>query len=159
MSTEIMQVDDSLDYTHLSPTICVELAAGLLKIDDVPEKHNLTDAQWENLKKSKFFISMLKDAGEKFQGDVGAGRRITLKSEMLLEEALPVLDEMIHNKDGSSQSKLDSVKHLSVLAGRTQRQDSKGATGAGFNVAIHINTGDHRETPPLVIEQPTSIPE
>lgn len=151
MSTEIIEADDGLDYTHLSPNICVALAAGLVAPADVPEKYGMTDSQWERLKKSKFFVGMLKDAGEKFAGEVGASRRITLKSEMLLEDALPVLDEMVHNAEGSSQSKLDSIKQLGVLAGRTQRAAEGGAAGAGFNVAIHINTGDREAEPPTVI--------
>ena len=151
MSTEITEIDDGLDYTHLSPTICVELAAGLVKPDDVPKKYKLTPSQWERLKQSKFFIQMLRDAGEKFSGDLGAARRITLKSEMLLEEALPVLDEIIHNEEGSTQSKIDSVKQLAVLAGRTQRVDGTGGVGAGFNVAIHINTGSTVESAPIII--------
>lgn len=152
MSTEITEQDDQLDYTHLSPTICVELAAGLVEAKDVPLKYNLTPVQWDRLRKSKFFLQMLKDAGEKFTGDLGASRRITLKSEMLLEEALPVLDGIIHNAEGSTQSKIDSVKQLAVLAGRTQRAAEGGAAGAGFNVAIHINTGDDVKSAPVVIE-------
>jgi hypothetical protein len=151
VSTEIIELDDGLNYTHLSPSICVALAAGLVHMDDVPEKYGLTEAQWTKLKQSKFFIGMLKDAGEKFTGEVGASRRITLKSEMLLEDALPILDEMVHNREGSSQSKLDSIKQLSVLAGRTQRAAEGGAAGAGFNVAIHINTGENTKSAPIVV--------
>lgn len=150
MSTEIIETDDALDYTHLSPTICVELAAGLVQPGDVPVKYNLSTRQWERLKKSQFFIQMLKDAGEKFSGDLGASRRITIKSEMLLEEALPVLDSIVHNAEGSTQSKIDSIKQLSVLAGRTQRAAEGGAAGGGFNVAIHINTGNDVKSAPVI---------
>lgn len=153
MSTELTEIIDGLDYSHLSPTICVELAAGLISPKDVPSKFELTEEQWERLKKSKMFLHMLKDAGEKFTGDLGASRRITLKSEMLLEDALPVLDQIIHNADGSTQSKIDGIKQLSVLAGRTQRADgSNGPAGGGFNVAIHINTGDEVTSAPIVID-------
>lgn len=154
VSTEITKLEDALDYTHLSPTICVELAAGLITPADVPAKFNLSEEQWERLKGTKFFLRMLQDAGEKFSGDLGAGKRITLKAEMLLEESLPVLDAIVHNPDGSTQSKIDSIKQLSVLAGRTQRQENIGAAGAGFNVAIHINTGDSNPAP--VIDIPSS---
>lgn len=152
MSTEITELEDGLDYTHLSPSICVALAAGLVNPADVPKKYGMTEAQWDKLKQSKFFVGMLKDAGEKFSGEVGASRRITLKSEMLLEDALPVLDEIVHNPEGSTQSKIDSIKQMSVLAGRTQRAAEGGAAGAGFNVAIHINTGDDVKSAPVVIE-------
>lgn len=156
MSTEIIEAEDGLSYTHLSPTICVELAAGLITPADVPAKFNMTEAQWDRLKRSKFFIQMLRSAGEQFSGDLGAGRRITLKSEMLLEESLPVLDEMIHNAEGSTQSKIDSIKQLAVLAGRTQRVDGMSGAAAGFNVAIYINTGEEVKSAPLVISGDTS---
>lgn len=157
MSTDLIELTDDLEMTHLSPTICVELVTGLTRPEDVPRKHNITEEQWARLKESKFFKHMLKDAGERFAGDIGAARRITLKSELLLEEALPVLDGIIHNVDGSTQSKIDSVKQLAVLAGRTQRQElgsGGGGAGGGFNVQIHINTGDDRvQSAPVIIEQ------
>ena len=66
-----------------------------------------------------------------------------LKAEILLEDSLPVLDALLHNSDGSTQSKLDSIKQLVVLAGKAGKVDGQGNNiGQGFNVAIHINTGD-----------------
>lgn len=152
MSTEIVELNDELELLHLSPTIAAELAAGLTDPKSVPEKHNLSEGQWERLKKSKLFLSMLKEAGQRFTGDLGAAARITLKSEILLEEALPVLGDIIHNHDTGSQQKIDSVKQLSVLAGRTQRADSKGTVGGGFNVNIHINTGEEATSAPIIID-------
>ena len=152
MSTEIVEIDDDLEMVHLSPTIAAELAAGLTDPKSVPKKYNLTDEQWERLKKSKLFHAMLKDAAARFKGDLGASARITLKSEILLEEALPVLGDIIHSDDIGSQQKIDSVKQLSVLAGRTQRTDgAKGSAGGGFNVNIHINTGEDAPTAPVII--------
>jgi hypothetical protein len=152
MSTEIVEINDDLELVHLSPTIAAELAAGLTSPESVPKKYNMTDEQWERLKRSKLFLAMLTDAGQRFKGDLGASARITLKSEILLEEALPVLGEIVHNSDIGSQQKIDSVKQLSVLAGRTQRQEgSKGGVGAGFNVNIHINTGEEATSAPIVI--------
>lgn len=158
VSTEIIESINTLDMSHISPTIAAELAAGLIEAKDVPEKHELTLEQWDHLKTTPLFRKMLKEALEKFSGDLNASRRITLKAEILLEEALPVLDKIVHNKEGSTQSKIDSVKQLSVLAGRTQRQDgaSGGAVGGGFNVAIHINTGDDKVvSSPVVIDAKT----
>ena len=153
MSTEIAEINDDLELVHLSPTIAAELAAGLTSPESVPKKYNMSDEQWERLKKSKLFLAMLADAGQRFKGDLGASARITLKSEILLEEALPVLGDIVHNKEVGTQQKIDSVKQLSVLAGRTQRSEgSKGSVGTGFNVNIHINTGDEVKSAPIVIE-------
>lgn len=154
MSTDLAQINDQLDVSHLSATICVELVTGLTSASAIPAKFGMTDEQWDRLKSSKFFQKMLKDAGEKFSGDLGAGRRITLKAEMLLEDSLPVLDEMVHNVDGSTQSKLDAVKQLAQLAGRNDKAQSSGPAGGGFNVQIHINTGEAEvKSAPVVIEQ------
>ena len=151
MSTELTEIDDGLSFTHLSPTICAELAAGLISIPDVPAKYSMSDAQWSRLMTSPFFIGMLKEAGQKFKGDLGSSSRITLKSEIMLEDSLPILDSIIHNGDGSTQSRLDGIKQLSVLAGRTQNKaGEKGSGGAGFNVNIHINTGDDVISAPVI---------
>lgn len=151
MSTELTELDDGLSFTHLSPTICAELAAGLISIPDVPDKYSMSDVQWARLMASPFFVSMLKEAGQKFKGDLNASNRITLKSEIMLEDSLPVLDKIVHNGEGSTQSRLDGIKQLSVLAGRTQNNGKeKGSGGAGFAVNIHINTGDDVVSAPVI---------
>lgn len=151
MSTEVSEIEDGLSFTHLSPTICAELAAGLISIPDVPDKYDMSNAQWARLMSSPFFVSMLKEAGQKFKGDLNSANRITLKSEIMLEDSLPILDTIIHNGDGSTQSRLEGIKQLSVLAGRTQNKlNEKGGGGAGFAVNIHINTGDDVVSAPII---------
>lgn len=153
---ELAVQDDQLGLEHLSATICAELAAGLADADGIKEKHKLTDAQWGKLKVTPAFRNMLKDALQKLSGDMNAGKRIMMKAEILLEDSLPVLHGVIHNIDGSTQSKIDSIKQLSVLAGKTGKVDAEGNNvGQGFNVSIHINTGDGQDAQPItIIEQP-----
>ncbi len=151
MSTELAESDDGLSFTHLSPTICAELAAGLIGARDVPAKYSMSEAQWERLKASQFFVGMLKEAGQKFKGDLNSSNRITLKSEIMLEDSLPILDGIIHNGDISTQSRLDGIKQLSVLAGRTQtKSDSNKSAGAGFQVNILIDTGKDVVSAPII---------
>lgn len=148
MSTDLILPEDDgdLDLAHLSPTICAELAAGLADAEGIQAKYSITEAQWERLRKNRAFRAMLKEAIEQFSGDMNAGKRITVKSEIALEDSIPVLYKMAHAPDGSTQSKIDSIKMLSVLANRTGRggENAGGAAGSGFNVQIHINTGDER---------------
>lgn len=142
MTTDIVPEDTILEMAHLSPLICLELAAGLSDPESVCEKYEISAPQWERLKINPTFMSMMQEATLAFSGDANAGRRITKKAEILLEESLPILHKIMTRKDASTQSILDTVKQLTVLAGRTQRQ-TEGAkdTGGGFNVQIHINTG------------------
>lgn len=149
---ELAVQDDQLGLSHLSATICAELAAGLADVEGVKEKYELTDAQWDKLKVAPAFRNMLKDALQKLSGDMNAGKRIMMKAEILLEDSLPVLDRVIHNSEGSTQSKIDSIKQLTVLAGKAGKIDGQGNNvGQGFNVSIHINTGDGQEAQPITI--------
>lgn len=143
MTTDLVPEETVLELEHLSPLICVELAAGLSMPEDVCQKYKITPAQWERLKINPTFVGMMKEATTAFAGDANAGKRITKKAEVLLEEALPILYKIMTRQDASTQAVLDTVKQLTVLAGRTQRQaEGLGNQGGGFNVAIHINTGE-----------------
>lgn len=142
MTTELVPQDTILELAHLSPLICMELAAGLSDPESVREKYDITEAQWERLKINPTFVGMMKEAQATFAGDANAGKRITKKAEILLEESLPILHRIMTRPDASTQAVLDTVKQLAVLAGRTNRQAEGVAAGSGFNVAIHINTGD-----------------
>jgi len=146
--------DDQLGLSHLSATICAELAAGLADADGIKAKYELTEPQWRKLKSNAAFRAMLKDALVKFQGDIGAPARIKMKAEILLEDSLPVLDEIIHNKEGAHGNKLDAVKQLTVLAekaGGGKGVEKGEMTGTGFNVQIHINTGGGEDAAPATV--------
>jgi len=150
MSTEIVPVDDDLELSHLSPAICAELAAGLADVDGIKDKYSISDAQWDRLRNNKAFRAMMRESLQQFAGDMNAGSRITVKSQIALEEAIPILDQLIHDRDGSSQSKIDSTKMLAVLAKRTGREgDEAAAPGSGFAVNIHINAGENQ---PVIID-------
>ena len=90
METALAVQNDQLGLSHLSATICAELAAGLADAAGIKEKYELTDPQWDRLKINPAFRAMLKDALQKFQGDIGAPARIKMKAEILLEDSLPV---------------------------------------------------------------------
>lgn len=157
MSAELAVQDDQLELGHLNATICAELAAGLTNAAGIKERYSISDAQWERLKINATFRSMLKEALERFTGDIGSSARIKMKAEILLEDSLPVLDKIIHDSDTGSGPKLDSIKQLSVLAEKTGggKDKERGMSGAGFNVGIYINTiGGNDAMPPTIITIP-----
>jgi len=148
----IANFDADLELKHLSASICAELAAGLSDADGIKKKYNIDDKQWNLLRKSHVFRKMLKEALEKFAGDMNAGRRITVKSEIALEDSIPTLYGMIHDREVPSAQRIDGVKTLAMLAGRTQKTaDGGGAATSGFNINIQIQTGEEKPSG-IVIE-------
>lgn len=141
MTTDLVVEDTLLELAHLSPLICMELAAGLSTPEGIREKYEITEAQWARLRENPTFVSMMKEATLAFTGDINAGKRITKKAEVLLEESLPILYRIMTNPEASTQAVLDTVKQLAVLANRTGRT-GEGVAGPGFNVSIEIHSND-----------------
>lgn len=141
MTTDVAIPNTLLDIEHLSPLICVELAAGLSTPQGVREKYNISEDQWLRLKENPTFLKMMKEAALTFSGDMNAGKRITKKAELLLEELLPKMFKLAAAEEASTGTVVDIVKQLKEIAGINAR-GGQGATGAGpgFNVQIEIHT-------------------
>lgn len=142
----VMSTD--LDLEHLSATICAELAAGLSDAAGIRAKYQISQAQWNKLKVSPAFRSMLAEAVREWQGDLNAGKRITKKAEIMLEDSLPVLYEIAHDKESPRQQRLDAVKSMGVFAGKTNSRgeaagnQGPGNTGAVINITIETKDGE-----------------
>ena len=156
MTTDLVVEDTLLELAHLSPLICMELAAGLSTPEGVREKYEITEAQWARLRENPTFVSMMKEATLAFTGDINAGKRITKKAEILLEESLPILHRIMTNPEASTQAVLDTVKQLAVLANRTGRTGEGAVAGPGFNVSIEIHSNGAKRG--VVIEGTRSMP-
>lgn len=133
----------SLDLSSLSAHIATELAAGLSDAAAVRERYGISVEQWEVLKKSSVFRRMLADAVQKLRGDLNASSRIQLKADIVLEDAIPAYDDMIHSKETPAQAKIDAGKLLAQLAGRTAKAGEGGApAGGGFTLNINLGSNE-----------------
>lgn len=139
--------ETSLDLAGLSAHIAAELAAGLSDAAAVRERYGISPTQWGILKASPVFRRMLSDAVQKLRGDLNAGARIQMKADIVLEDAIPAYDDIIHNKDIPAQAKIDAGKLLAQLAGRGQKQGEGAPAGSGFT--LNINLGNREK---LVID-------
>lgn len=139
-NTEIVfpGTETSLPLDSLKATIAMELAAGLTNAEGVRERYGISEAQWAILRRTPLFRNMLKEAIEKLGGDTNAGARIKLKADVLLEDNLGVLDEIANDRDAQSQARIEAVKTMAQLAGRTQKESTHGSGGGAFNLQIVI---------------------
>jgi hypothetical protein len=130
--------DASVELGALSAHIVVELAAGLSNAEAIRNRYGITLDQWKTLAGSLIFRKMLAEAIQRVGGDMGAASRIQLKADLVLEDAIPVYDGMIHNKEVPAQARIDAGKLLKELAGRGTKA-SEGNVGGGF--ILNINLG------------------
>ncbi|NJN00166.1 MAG: hypothetical protein HC793_00310 [Aquincola sp.] len=114
---EVPGTETPLDLFLLKPQIVAELAAGLSTAADVRQRYGISPTQWKQLAKNQLFRSMLAEALTRWRGDTNTSQRITLKAEMILEDAIPAYDKMIHDPLLSSQARIDAGKLLAALAG------------------------------------------
>jgi hypothetical protein len=129
----------ALDIEHLSATICAELAAGLATAAEIRSKYQISQSQWDRLKKSPAFRSMLAEAVGEWKGDLNAGKRITKKAEIMLEDSLPVLYEVAHDKESPRQQRLDAIKAMGVFAGKTNSRGEGAGNVSGISHGAVIN--------------------
>lgn len=132
--------ETTLPLDALKATIVTELAAGLTDAAGVRERYGISEAQWDILKKTPLFRTMLKEAIERLSGDMNAGARIKHKADVLLEDNLRILDEIANDRDAQSQSRIEAVKTMAQLAGRSQKEQAQPAGAGAF--ALNIVIGD-----------------
>ena len=140
-STEVVLpgAETNLDLSSLNAHIAAELAAGLSDAAAVRERYGISLGQWEILKKSALFRSMLAEAIRTLRGDLNAGNRIKIKADIILEDALPAYDTMIHDKEIPAQARIDAGKLIAAINGRLIKQnDSVNGGGTGFTLNINI---------------------
>lgn len=134
--------DASLDLSALKASIAAELAAGLSDATAVRERYGISPEQWQTLKNSPVFRQMLAEAVREFRGDLNAGKRIQKKADIVIEDAIPAYDAMIHNPEIPAAARIDAGKLLAQLAGRNQKPGEGGPATGGFT--LNINLGNNR---------------
>jgi hypothetical protein len=138
----------NLELSSLSAHIAAELAAGLSDADTIIERYNLSKKQWATLSKSPVFRAMLTEAIKTFRGDMNAGNRITKKAEIVLEDAIPAYDRIIHNTEVPPAARIEAGKLLAQLAGRTGKESGEKGVNGGFTLNLNLGFGKEK----IVIE-------
>src|SRR5882672_1127903 len=134
-----------LTLKDLSATVAAELAAGLSSAETIRKRFGLTAPQWRQLTQNGYFRGMVKDALKSFQGDLNAGRRITLKAEVMLEDSLEDLYAIVKTKDVPSGERIKAVQTMAELAGRGKGTnatvDPNAPKQQGFTLNINVGGG------------------
>lgn len=116
-----------------------ELAMGLADAQTLRDRYSIPTEVWSKIKANPVFRSMLAEAVQTWTGEINAGQRITKKAEIVLEDAIPVVDGMIHNKDLPPSIRLDAMKLVESLTGRKSKDAVVGGGAGGFALNIFLN--------------------
>lgn len=137
--------DVNLQLAHLNAHIAAELAAGLSDAGSIRERYGISEAQWNVLKRTPMFRAMLLEAVQKLQGDLNANKRITLKSEIALEDSIPVLHRIAHDPEVVPASRIEAIKQMASLTGRNGKEPAAGG-GSGFSLTINLGANTKNVT-------------
>jgi hypothetical protein len=140
-STEITVpgTEVALSLFDLKAQIATELAAGLSDAEGIRQRYGISIPQWDVLRENPSFRNMVVEALEKLQGDLNAGKRITLKSEIALEDSIQELYVMAHDPRIVPASRIEAIKTMAQLAGRNAKEGSSGPAGSGFSINISFS--------------------
>lgn len=149
-NTEVVlpDTDVPLSLDLLNAQLASELAAGLSDVDSLCAKYGISEAQWKVLRVNPVFRNMVAEAIRVWRGDLNAGQRITKKAELVLEDAIPVLDEIAHSNSTAPAVRIEAIKQMESITGRKAKAEGKGGDGTGFT--LNINIGDGKR--PITIE-------
>ena len=131
-----------LTFGDLSATVAAELATGLSTAETIRKRFGLSLPQWKQLTQNDYFRGMVKESMRAFQGDLNAGKRITLKAEIRLEDSLAELYGLVKDKAVPSGERIKAVQTMADLAGRNSKNavDPNAPKVSGFT--LNINVGD-----------------
>ncbi len=135
---QIPDAEASVTLAHLNAHIAEELALGLSDAAAIRVRYGITDEQWDHLRKNPAFRGMLEEAIRRFRGDQNAGERIKIKADIVLEDAIPAYDQMIHSDKTPASERINAGKLLAQLAGRTNKEGVAPAAGGGFTLNINL---------------------
>lgn len=136
--------NDSVALFSIGQHLAAELAAGFSDSLTLQKKYGISPAQWARMKSNPVFRAMVADAVRTWSGDMNAGQRITKKTEIILEDALPVLDRMVHDTTMLPSTRIEAIKELRALSGRNNKELLPGGGGGGFT--LNINLGDRAKS-------------
>lgn len=157
MSDETGLANTSVDLNlgDLTATIAVELATKLSTPEEIRKRFSLTKPQWAALTQNKYFRGMVRESLKAWEGDMNAGRRITLKAEVMLEDSLKDLYGIIQDQSTPTGERVKAIQTMAELAGAGKTKADKGnSPQAGFTLNIQIG-GDEK---PVIIQASTNDP-
>ncbi|HEY7822214.1 MAG TPA: hypothetical protein VIG24_05255 [Acidimicrobiia bacterium] len=131
-----------------------EIAMDIRPIDEIIEKHGVSEAQWRIISMLPRFQDYLGRFVEEWNSAVNTAERVKLKSMAFVEESLPEFYARAHDPEENLNAKVEVLKAVARFAGVGGSVDG---SISGERLSVTINLGSDNQ---LKIEKninPTTI--
>ncbi len=142
MAVSELSGGDMALFNQLSANLATELVAKLQRPEDIIARYGLSVQEFAKLAKNAVFQKMLRDAKITWESDMNAQERIRAKAAVIAEESLPVLHQIIHNRELPTPNRMDAIKHVNTLADALPRKEGEGSGSNKFTVNIDLSGKD-----------------
>jgi len=151
----VLDGDDPADVDvmpfDVQSQLAFELAAQLSEPASIIERYEITQRQLDKLLAHPGFRSMLEEARAVWAADTNVEGRVKLKAGFVVEDALLVLHNLIHNISQPATARIEAFKQAVAVAQMGPKKD-QGPTAAKVEINITIPAGDDKPEEKIVIE-------
>jgi len=118
-----------------------EIAMNILPLPHVLSKLGLTHLDLELVKTHPRFIHLLEQMSAEWGSTLNTSERVKVKSQALIEDSLPEVYHLLHDRKESFAAKVEALKMLRQLGGLADRDVGSAGAFEHFRLEIHIGDG------------------
>lgn len=133
-------------------SIAREIAYDIIPLETILTNHEITHKQFQEIAKQQAFQSLLREYVESWAGAENTHGRVKLKITSGVEDSLPDMFALMHDKNFSDNARVELFKTLLQAGGLRGTEKSEGGASAE-RVSITINMGADA---PVTVEAVTS---
>jgi hypothetical protein len=134
--------EQELNIETMASQLAREIARNLVPIGQIQERYRIDEEQYQRVVGSNFFKQRLEEELELWNASTpkAINERISAKTATMIEESIPEVFDLIHDKKQPMAAKIEALKWAANVAGLVKR-DSGGQT-TGERVRFNIYIGD-----------------
>lgn len=123
-------------------SLAIEMARGINDSDEILERFSLSKEDFEHIARSRMFQSLLEQAVKEWGSASNTAERVKIKTQALIEEALPAMFAELRDDKHPLSSRADLFGRLARIGALGNAPAGAGNTGDVFK--ININLGDDK---------------
>lgn len=118
-----------------------EIAMGIMPIKDILRRLSLTQADLEHVKDHPRFTQLMSQMAAEWGATLNTGERVKVKAAALVEDTLPEIYHLLHDRRETFSAKVEALKLLKTLGSLGERDPTTGLAPERFHLEIHIGEG------------------